>query len=69
MLDIIAMILGIIGTLLLASKKEYDKRKIFGIYLISNILFLIYGIVINSIGIIGLNAVYLILSIKGVFGK
>lgn len=69
MIDIIAMVFSIAGSVLLASKHKYNKKEliIFLLYLVANILFTIYGFFINSIGIIGLNIVYLIISIKGIY--
>jgi hypothetical protein len=69
MIDIIAAMFGIIATSLLAFKKETNKRVIFTLYLITNILFIIYALTINSVGILLLNVVYLILSIIGLIRK
>jgi hypothetical protein len=65
MIDIIAMILGIIGTVLLTRKKP-NLTIIFILYLMSNTLFIIYSMVIYSYGIFGLNLIYLFLSAKGI---
>ena len=63
------MFFGISGSLLLASKYKNNKKEliIFLLYLVADILFIIYGFFINSIGIIGLNVVYLIIAIKGIY--
>lgn len=65
MLDIIAGIFSVIGTLLLTTEK-YDKKKyIFWLYLIADVLFLIYGFLVHSIGLIFMYIVYIAIAIKG----
>lgn len=68
MLDIVAMIFGVVGTVILSLNRELKQKRriVFSLYLISNIFFIIYGISIKSVGITVLNLMYLCLSIKGV---
>lgn len=67
MLDILAMSFGIIGCFILASEKQFERKEllIFTFFIIANVLFLIYGIAVKSIGIIGGNIAYLFSSVKG----
>lgn len=69
MIDVIGMIFGVVGAFVLLIKKiEENKRELMTYigYTISNVLFLIYGLMLNSIGLIILNVVYLVISLKGI---
>ena len=68
MLDFIAMVFGIVGSILLASKKNPKRKEliVFVLFFVSDIFLIAFSVVIQSFPLLILYVMYLIISIKGI---
>ncbi|HEY0089340.1 MAG TPA: hypothetical protein VGB37_10880 [Candidatus Lokiarchaeia archaeon] len=68
MYDLIAMIFGIIGTVLLASKRNAKRKEliVFCLFLVSDTFLIVFSLLIQSLPLLLLYIIYLIISVKGI---
>jgi len=66
--DLIAMIFGVLGTVLLASKRAIKRKEliVFVLFLVSDTFLIVFSALIQSFPLLILYSIYLIVSIKGI---
>jgi hypothetical protein len=66
--DLIAMIFGVLGTVLLASKRAIKRKEliVFVLFLVSDTFLIVFSALIQSFPLLLLYSIYLIVSIKGI---
>lgn len=65
MLEWLGALLGIVGSLLLASNSQYSRWG-FVAYLVSNICLIVFAVVIQAVGIATMYTLYTVIAIYGV---
>jgi len=68
MFDLIAMIFGVLGTVLLASKRTVKRKEliVFVLFLVSDAFLIVFSALIQSFPLLILYSIYLVISIKGI---
>jgi len=66
--DLIAMIFGVLGTVLLASKRTVKRKEliVFVLFLVSDAFLIVFSALIQSFPLLILYSIYLVISIKGI---